>query len=70
MPLMTRLQRVPDLTPEQIASAVATGHRLGWQVVAHVTGDAGVDVVLDAIEAAQRQDPKLGIREPETGGTR
>ena len=48
------------LTPEQIASAVATGHRLGWQVVAHVTGDAGVDVVLDAIEAAQRQTPKTG----------
>ena len=42
------------LTPEQIASAIAIGHRLGWQMVAHVTGDAGVDVVLDAIEAAQR----------------
>ena len=43
------------LTPEQIASAFAIGHRLGWQMVAHVTGDAGVDVVLDAIEAAQAQ---------------
>ena len=42
------------LTPEQIAAAVAIGHRLGWQMVAHVTGDAGVDVVLDAIEAAQQ----------------
>ena len=41
------------LTPEQIATAFAIGHRLGWQMVAHVTGDAGVDVVLDAIEAAQ-----------------
>jgi hypothetical protein len=40
-------------TPEQVASAFAIGHRLGWQMVAHVTGDAGVDVVLDAIEAAQ-----------------
>jgi predicted amidohydrolase YtcJ len=46
------------LTPEQIASAFAIGHRLGWQMVAHVTGDAGVDVVLDAIEAAQRGVPK------------
>jgi predicted amidohydrolase YtcJ len=43
------------LTPEQIASAIAIGHRLGWQMVAHVTGDAGVDVVLDAIEAAQNE---------------
>jgi predicted amidohydrolase YtcJ len=42
------------LTREQIAAAFAIGHRHGWQVVAHVTGDAGVDVVLDAIEAAQQ----------------
>jgi predicted amidohydrolase YtcJ len=41
------------LTREQIASAVAIGHAHGWQMVAHVTGDAGVDTVLDAIEAAQ-----------------
>jgi predicted amidohydrolase YtcJ len=45
------------LTPEQIAAAIAIGHRLGWQMVVHVTGDAGVDVVLDAIEAAQQQPP-------------
>ena len=45
------------LTPEQIASAIAIGHRHGWQMVAHVTGDAGVDVVLDAIEAAQKERP-------------
>jgi predicted amidohydrolase YtcJ len=45
------------LTPEQIASAFAIGHRLGWQMLAHVTGDAGVDVVLDAIEAAQKAVP-------------
>ncbi len=45
------------LTPQQIASAVRIGHRHGWQMVAHVTGDAGVDVVLDAIEAAQKESP-------------
>jgi predicted amidohydrolase YtcJ len=33
------------------------GHRHGWQMVAHVTGDAGVDIVLDAFEAAQKQQP-------------
>jgi predicted amidohydrolase YtcJ len=42
------------LTPQQIATAFLAGHKLGWQMVAHVTGDAGVDVVLDAIEAAQK----------------
>jgi predicted amidohydrolase YtcJ len=50
------------LTPEQIASAIAIGHRLGWQMVAHVTGDAGVDVVLDAIEAAQKEQPATDRR--------
>ena len=45
------------LTPQQIAAAFAIGHRLGWQMVAHVTGDAGVDVVLDAIEAALKVPP-------------
>ena len=45
------------LTPEQIASTFAIGHRLGWQMIAHITGDAGVDVVLDAIEAAQKAAP-------------
>jgi predicted amidohydrolase YtcJ len=50
------------LTPEQVARAVAVGHRHGWQMVAHVTGDAGVDVVLDAIEAAQRSGPPGGLR--------
>jgi hypothetical protein len=51
-----------SLTPQQIASAFAIGHRHGWQMVAHVTGDAGVDVVLDAIEAAQKADPAADRR--------
>jgi predicted amidohydrolase YtcJ len=50
-----RYRGLLSLTPQQIAAAIAIGHRLGWQMVAHVTGDAGVDIVLDAIEAAQKQ---------------
>jgi predicted amidohydrolase YtcJ len=50
------------LTPEQIASAIAIGHRHGWQMLAHVTGDAGVDVLLDAFEAAQTQQPATDRR--------
>jgi predicted amidohydrolase YtcJ len=45
------------LTPAQIASAILIGHKHGWQMVAHVTGDAGVDVVLDAFEAAEKAQP-------------
>ena len=50
------------LARQQIVSAIGIGHRLGWQMVAHVTGDAGVDVVLDAIEAAQKGQPALDRR--------
>jgi predicted amidohydrolase YtcJ len=57
------------LTREQIASAIAIGHKHGWQMVAHVTGDAGVDTVLDAIEAAQAQavDPATATAATGTG---
>jgi predicted amidohydrolase YtcJ len=50
------------LTPQQIASAIAIGHRHGWQMVAHVTGDAGVDVLLDAFEAALNEQPATDRR--------
>jgi predicted amidohydrolase YtcJ len=45
------------LTREQIAAAVESGASRGWQMAAHVTGDAGVDAVLDAFEAAQARHP-------------
>ncbi len=51
-----------SLTPEQIKTAVAIAHRHGWQVVAHVTGDAGVDAVLDAYEAALTEPPSTDRR--------
>ena len=45
-------------TPETIRAVMAAGHARGWQMSAHVTGDAGVDEVLDAFEAAQRAHPR------------
>jgi predicted amidohydrolase YtcJ len=51
------------LTPEQLRAAIAIGHRHGWQMVAHVTGDAGVDTVLDAFAAAQAQRPSPDRRD-------
>ena len=33
------------------------GHKLGWQMCCHVTGDAGVDKVLEALEKANRDIP-------------
>jgi predicted amidohydrolase YtcJ len=46
-----------SLTPDQIENVIRTGHRLGWQMCSHVTGDAGVDAVLDAVEAADGDSP-------------
>ena len=45
------------ISAEKIRNIVRTGHRLGWQMCAHVTGDAGVDAVLDAFEAADADRP-------------
>jgi predicted amidohydrolase YtcJ len=41
----------------KVANVIRTGHRLGWQMCTHVTGDAGVDLVLDAVEAANADSP-------------
>ena len=40
------------LSADRIRNIMRTGNRLGWQMCAHVTGDAGVDAVLDAFAAA------------------
>jgi predicted amidohydrolase YtcJ len=46
-----------SLTAEKIRAMIRTGHRLGWQMCSHVTGDVGVDLVLDAVAAADRDGP-------------
>ena len=45
------------ISSAQLQAIIRTGHRLGWQMSAHVTGDAGVDAVLDAVESAHRDAP-------------
>jgi predicted amidohydrolase YtcJ len=46
------------MTPAaDITAIVRAGHKLGWPMSAHVAGDAGVDVLLDAFEAADRDSP-------------
>lgn len=44
-------------SPEEVKNFVRAGHKLGWQCSTHVTGDAGVDAVLDAVEAANSDRP-------------
>ncbi len=43
--------------PETVKNIIRTGHRMGWQMSTHVTGDAAVDSVLDAVEAANADSP-------------
>lgn len=47
---------------EEMRQVFAAGHRLGWQMCCHVTGDAGVDRVLDALEAANAEVSATGRR--------
>ncbi len=46
-----------SLTPEKVKAIIRAGHRLGWQMASHVTGDGGVDLVLDAVQAANADAP-------------
>lgn len=51
-----------SVSPEVIRAVMVAGHAKGWQMSAHVTGDAGVDAVLDAFEAAQKAHPRPDAR--------
>lgn len=46
----------------ELKAVMRMGHRLGWQMTVHVTGDAGVDRVLDAMEAAHADRSITGRR--------
>ena len=45
------------MTPEEQAEVLETFWRKGWNLHVHVNGDAGLDVVLDQIEAQQKAFP-------------
>lgn len=46
----------------QMAEIFAAGHKLGWQMSCHITGDAGVDAVLDALSASDKIAPVAARR--------
>jgi predicted amidohydrolase YtcJ len=54
--------RGQGLTADGVRNYVRVGNRLGWQLSSHVTGDRGVDIVLDAIEAANKEKSMLDKR--------
>jgi predicted amidohydrolase YtcJ len=46
-----------NFTVERIENMMRAAHRSGWQMCSHVTGDAGVDLVLDALARVNRDIP-------------
>lgn len=48
--------------PSEVMEFVLGAHSAGWDVAAHAIGDAAVDLVLDAVEQAQRLAPRPDAR--------
>lgn len=46
------------MPPEELTAKVLRAHRAGFQVGIHAIGDAAIDLVIDAYEAAMRADPR------------
>lgn len=46
---------IAQVTPERLKQLVSIANLRGWRVGVHVVGDLGVDQVLDAFEAADRE---------------
>lgn len=50
------------ISPAEIEERVIRAHNAGFQVGIHAIGDAAIQTVLDAYEAAQRQNPRPDAR--------
>jgi predicted amidohydrolase YtcJ len=46
-----------DNDPDVLRADIMAAHRAGWQVAAHAMGDHAIDLVLDALAAAQASGP-------------
>ena len=47
---------------ERLVEMAKKCHDTGLSVAIHAIGDRGIDLALDAIEEARRQNPRIGIR--------
>ena len=48
---------IAQQTPERLKQLISICNRYGWRVGVHVVGDLGIDHVLDAFEAADKEKP-------------
>ncbi len=49
-------------SPEKLTEQVIKAHKAGFRVSIHAIGDRGIDAALNAIEAALREPPTVGMR--------
>lgn len=47
---------------DALRARIIDAHRSGWRVATHAIGDAAIDLVLDAVEEAQRRWPRPDVR--------
>jgi predicted amidohydrolase YtcJ len=47
---------------DALRTRIIDAHRSGWRVATHAIGDAAIDLVLDAVEEAQRRWPRPDVR--------
>jgi predicted amidohydrolase YtcJ len=52
----------PRIPRDELLRDVDRFHRAGWQIAVHGNGDAAIDDILDAFEAAQRAHPRDDAR--------
>jgi predicted amidohydrolase YtcJ len=51
-----------NYSAKQMTEIFREGHRLGWQWCCHVTGDAGVDEILNALQTVHDESPGIATR--------
>ncbi|MBI5506741.1 MAG: amidohydrolase [Deltaproteobacteria bacterium] len=52
----------PRIARDELMREVVRFHKAGWQIAVHGNGDAAIDDILDALEAAQKQYPRSDSR--------
>ena len=52
----------PVMKADKLRAVVSEWHGKGWQLALHANGDAAIDNVLSAVEAAQKQSPRPDAR--------
>jgi len=52
----------PRIARDELLREVERFHRAGWQLAVHGNGDAAIDDILDAFEAAQKKYPRADTR--------